>query len=181
MLWLSFLMAQMAREFSAGGVVVRQKDGQWWVAVIQPTGREAPRKKTSRGKQSASKPVLTLPKGLIDPGEKPEETAVREVREETGIEAERVARLGNVKYVYVRSWGDGARVFKIVTYYLFRYLSGRIGNIKPEMRKEVEQASWIPLQDASRVLTYKGDREMARAALEYIQKNQDFANDAHSR
>src|SRR5262245_96721 len=119
MLWLNFLMAQIAREFSAGGVVVRQKDGQWWVAVIQPTGREAPKKKAGRGKRPAGKPVLTLPKGLIDPGEKPEETAVREVREETGIEAERVARLGNVKYVYVRSWGDGARVFKVVTYYLF--------------------------------------------------------------
>ena len=167
-------MAQMAREFSAGGVVVRQKDGQWWVAVIQPTGREGPKKKAGRGKQPSGKPVLTLPKGLIDPGEKPEETAVREVREETGIEAERVARLGNVKYVYVRSWGDGARVFKVVTYYLFRYLSGRVGNIKPEMRKEVEHASWIPLQDSPRMLTYKGDREMARAALEYIQKSQDI-------
>lgn len=174
MLWLSFRMAQMAREFSAGGVVVRQKDGQWLVAVIQPTGREAPAKKTGKNRQASAKPVLTLPKGLIDPGEKPEGTAVREIREETGIEAERVTRLGNVKYVYVRSWGDGARVFKIVTYYLFRYLSGRIGNIKPEMRKEVELASWISLEEALKLLTYKGDREMARAALEYIQKNPDF-------
>ena len=168
-------MAHIAREFSAGGVVVRQKDGQWWVAVIQPTGREAPKKKAGKHKEpQASKPVLTLPKGLIDPGEKPEETAVREVREETGIEAERIARLGAVKYVYMRSWGDGARVFKVVTYYLFRHISGRIGNIKPEMRKEVEQASWIPLQDAPKLLTYKGDREMARAALEYMQRNQNF-------
>jgi 8-oxo-dGTP pyrophosphatase MutT (NUDIX family) len=168
-------MAKTAREFSAGGVVVRQKDGQWWVAVIQPTGREAPKKTAGKSKISqAPKPVLTLPKGLIDPGEKPEETAVREVREETGLEAERVVKLGNVKYVYMRSWGDGARVFKVVTYYLFRYLSGRIGNITPEMRHEVEQASWIPLQDAPKSLTYKGDREMASAALEYIQKNQSF-------
>jgi 8-oxo-dGTP pyrophosphatase MutT (NUDIX family) len=168
-------MAKTAREFSAGGVVVRQKDGQWWVAVIQPTGREAAKKKGGKSKAAqAPNPVLTLPKGLIDPGEKPEETAVREIREETGLEAERVIKLGNVKYVYMRSWGDGARVFKVVTYYLFRYLSGRIGNITPEMRHEVEQASWIPLQDAPKLLTYKGDREMARAALEYIQQNQNF-------
>ncbi|HTC94978.1 MAG TPA: NUDIX domain-containing protein [Terriglobales bacterium] len=167
-------MAQTAREFSAGGVVVRQKDGQWWVAAIEPTGREAPGKKGGKGKQQAAKPVLTLPKGLIDPGEKPEETAVREIREETGLEAERVVKLGNVRYIYMRSWGDGARVFKVVTYYLFRYVSGRIGNITPEMRHEVEHASWIPLQDAVKQLTYKGDREMARAALEYIQKNPGF-------
>jgi len=115
--------------------------------------------------------VLTLPKGLIDPGEKPEETAVREIQEETGIDAERVVKLGNVKYVYMRSWSDGARVFKVVTYYLFRYISGRIGNIKPEMRHEVEEALWVPLEEATQALTYKGDREMARAALEYIQKN----------
>ena len=76
-------MAQTAREFSAGGVVVRHKDGQWWVAVIRPTGREASKKKSAKGKiTQAAKPVLTLPKGLIDPGEKPEETAVREIQEE---------------------------------------------------------------------------------------------------
>ena len=172
MLWLNSLMAQTAREFSAGGVVVRHKDGRWWVAVIRPTGREASKKKSAKGKTTqAAKPVLTLPKGLIDPGEKPEETAVREIQEETGIDAERVVKLGNVKYVYMRSWSDGARVFKVVTYYLFRYISGRIGNIKPEMRHEVEEALWIPLEEATQVLTYKGDREMARAALEYIQKN----------
>jgi 8-oxo-dGTP pyrophosphatase MutT (NUDIX family) len=165
-------MGQTAREFSAGGVVVRQKDGQWSVAVIEPTGRDAPAKTSGKGKGTkAGKPVLTLPKGLIDPGEKPEETAVREIREETGIEAERITKLGNVKYVYMRSWSDGARVFKIVTYYLFRYLSGKIGNITLEMRKEVKQAQWIPLEEARSVLTYKGDREMARAALEYIEKN----------
>src|SRR5437868_12344387 len=98
MLWLNSLMAQTAREFSAGGVVVRHKDGQWWVAVIRPTGREASKKKSAKGKiTQAAKPVLTLPKGLIDPGEKPEETAVREIQEETGIDAERVVKLGNVK------------------------------------------------------------------------------------
>ena len=166
------LMGQTAREFSAGGVVVREKDDQWWVAVIEPTGREAPAKKSGKAKGAkAGKPVLTLPKGLIDPGEKPEETAVREILEETGIEAERITRLGNVKYVYMRSWSDGARVFKIVTYYLFRYLSGKIGNITPEMRKEVNQAQWLPLEEATKILTYKGDREMAKAALEYIEKN----------
>jgi 8-oxo-dGTP pyrophosphatase MutT (NUDIX family) len=175
-------MGQTAREFSAGGVVVRQKDGQWSVAVIEPTGRDLPKKKSTKGKTTqAAKAVLTLPKGLIDPGEKPEETAVREIREETGIEAERITKLGNVRYVYMRSWSDGARVFKVVTYYLFHYLSGRIGNITPEMRQEVKQAQWIGLEEATKTLTYKGDREMAKAALEYIQKNPEFRTTSDQR
>jgi 8-oxo-dGTP pyrophosphatase MutT (NUDIX family) len=67
--------------------------------------------------------VLALPKGLVDPGEKPLETALREVQEETGVTAELIAKLADIKYVYTRSWGDGSRVFKIVSFYLMRYRS----------------------------------------------------------
>ena len=69
--------------------------------------------------------VLALPKGLVDPGEKPEQTALREVREETGLVATTITKLGDIKYVYVRSWGDGERVFKIVSFFLLRYRVGR--------------------------------------------------------
>ena len=74
----------------------------------------------------ARKVVLALPKGLVDEGEKPDQTAIREVREETGITASLITKLADIRYVYVRSWGDRERVFKIVSFYLLRYESGRI-------------------------------------------------------
>ena len=156
-----FPKTKSAREFSAGGVVVRRRAGKWWMAAIQPSGREA---------HKGSKPVLALPKGIIDAGERPEQTAAREVREETGLTAEVVQKLGDSKYVYLRSWGDGARVFKVVSFYLLRYRSGRIGNLPAATRHEVTRTSWIPLADAPRLLTYKGDREVAAKALEILQK-----------
>lgn len=148
-----------AREFSAGGVVVRQRQGRWWMVTIEPSLRRGER---------PPKPVMALPKGIIDPGERAEQTAVREVREETGVTADLVHKLGDVKYVYVRSWGDRARVFKVVSYFLLRYRSGRIGNLPAETQHEVASVKWVPLEDAPRLLTYKGDREMARKAWEAV-------------
>ena len=75
--------------------------------------------------------LLALPKGLVDPGENPEQTAIREVLEETGITAVPVTKLGDIKYAYVRTWGDKERVFKIVSFYLFLYQSGQIDAIAP--------------------------------------------------
>jgi len=113
--------------------------------------------------------VLTLPKGLVDPGEKPLEAALREVYEETGLTAAPVTKLGDSKYVYTRAWGDGARVFKIVSFYLMRYHSGRINDITPEMRIEVAKARWVRLEDAPTLLAYKGEKQMARRALQYVE------------
>ncbi len=148
----------MTREFSAGGVVVRHLRDCWWMAVIEPEGRN----------QSSKKTVLALPKGLVDAGERPEQTAVREVREETGVEAALVTKLGDIKYVYTRSWAGGERVFKVVSFYLLRYVSGELGDIAPEMRIEVRRVEWIPLDQAPRRLAYKGEREMADRALTYV-------------
>jgi 8-oxo-dGTP pyrophosphatase MutT (NUDIX family) len=159
----------MVREISAGGVVVRQRDGEWWMAVIEPAGDPAPLADTRGRAARRPNPVLALPKGLVDPGEKPMETAVREVREETGVTAEPVVKLADIKYVYTRTWGDGQRVFKIVTFYLMRYRSGRIDEIAPEMRIEVAQARWIHLKDAAALLSYKGEKQMAKRALEYVE------------
>jgi 8-oxo-dGTP pyrophosphatase MutT (NUDIX family) len=161
----------MVREISAGGVVVRNKDGVWWMAAIElPTGPAAtadPVKRSSRSR-SRPKPVLCLPKGLVDAGEKALEAALREVREETGITAVFVTKLADIKYVYVRSWGDGERVFKIVSFYLLRYESGRIDNIADEMRIEVARARWVRLEEAAKLLAYKGEKQMARQASEYV-------------
>ena len=151
----------MTRETSGGGVLVRRMKGRWWMVAITPR-RDRPKK------DAASKPVLALPKGLVDPGERPEQTALREAREETGLEAALVAKLGDIRYVYVRSWGDGQRVFKIVSFYLLRHRRGRTGQIAREMRHEVEQVRWLPLDEAPRLLTYSGERQMALKATEYL-------------
>jgi 8-oxo-dGTP pyrophosphatase MutT (NUDIX family) len=142
------------REFSAGGILVRRLRGKWVLAAIRPAGRKPP--------------VWALPKGIIDEGEKPEQTAVREVAEETGIEARLVTKLGDIRYVY--TWA-GERVFKVVSFYLLRYRRGRLGEIATEQRIEVAEARWLPLEEASRLLAYRGEREMAEKALAFIRDN----------
>jgi 8-oxo-dGTP pyrophosphatase MutT (NUDIX family) len=171
----------MAREFSAGGVVLRKMRGRWFLAIIEPH-MERP-KKVAAGKSAVKgkknpPAIRALPKGAIDEGEKPEQTALREVSEETGLQAELIAKLTDVKYIYVRSWGDHARVFKIVSFYLLLYRSGRIGNIVPEMRIEVQKAFWIPLEHAPTVLSYKGEREVAELALQYVSAHPELGEHA---
>jgi 8-oxo-dGTP pyrophosphatase MutT (NUDIX family) len=114
-----------------------------------------------RQSKKAPPAIIALPKGAIDEGEKPDQTALREVEEETGLRAELISKLADIKYVYVRTWGDRARVFKIVSFYLLLYRAGKLGNIKPEMRIEVQRAFWIPLDKAPALLSYKGEKEVA--------------------
>jgi 8-oxo-dGTP pyrophosphatase MutT (NUDIX family) len=131
------------REFSAGGVVVR--DGE--VAVIVPF------KRSQEGDR-----VLALPKGHPDGDETMEEAAAREVREETGLTAELVDKLGDVRYWYQRG---GRRIFKIVSFYLFRYQSGDVA----DHDHEIEEARWMPLREAAEQLSFPGEREMVVRAL----------------
>ncbi|ADB54210.1 NUDIX hydrolase [Conexibacter woesei] len=136
------------RELSAGGVVVRGDD----VIVIVPTRRGA------QGQR-----VLGLPKGHVDPGENAEQAARREVREEAGVEADMVEKLGDVRYFYQR---DGQRIFKMVRFFLFRYRAGAL----EDHDDEVEEARWMPLAEAARALSYRGEREMVGRALSAISK-----------
>lgn len=133
----------MIREFSAGGLVVRNFHGRPFLAVV----------KVKQGT------VLALPKGHIEKGERGPETAVREVREETGLDADLVEKLGDIKYWYAR---DGDRVFKVVSFFLLRY---RGGSLRDYQREEVDGAEWIPLEEAPRRLAYRGEKQMAEAAL----------------
>jgi 8-oxo-dGTP pyrophosphatase MutT (NUDIX family) len=105
---------------------------------------------------------------LVDAGEKALDAALREVFEETGITATLVTKLADIKYVYVRSWGDRERVFKIVSFYLLKYESGRINDVSDDMRIEVAEAKWIRLEDAPKLLAYRGEKQMARQALQYL-------------
>ncbi|HKI26905.1 MAG TPA: NUDIX domain-containing protein [Candidatus Sulfotelmatobacter sp.] len=157
----------MVREISAGGVVVRNQDGVWWMAAIElPADSSAAAR---QAKRSQGKPILCLPKGLVDQGEKALDAALREVLEETGITAAPITKLADIRYVYVRSWSDGERVFKIVSFYRLRYQSGRIDDISDEMRIEVERARWVRLDEASKLLAYRGEKQMAKRALEYLE------------
>jgi 8-oxo-dGTP pyrophosphatase MutT (NUDIX family) len=170
----------LVREFSAGGIVVRKMRGRWYLAVIEPH-MTRPRKtpaKSARKKSTGPAHIIALPKGAIDPGEKPEQTALREVEEETGVRAQLIRKLADIKYVYVRNWGDRARVFKIVSFYLLLYRAGKLGNIAPEMRIEVQRAFWLPLDEAPAKLSYKGEREMAERALEYLSSNPELETHA---
>ena len=134
----------MPSEFSAGGVVVNDA-GE--VVVIVPTRRAADGSK-----------VLALPKGHPDGDETAADAALREVREEAGVDAELVEKLGDVRYFYQR---DGRRIAKVVAFFLLRYTAG----VVDDHDHEVEHARWMPLAEARRALTYPGEREMAERAL----------------
>jgi 8-oxo-dGTP pyrophosphatase MutT (NUDIX family) len=142
----------MRREFSAGVVLVRRMRGAHWFAAVRPQGRP--------------EGVWALPKGLVDKGEHPSETALREGYEETGVSARLATKLGDIRYVY--TW-QGERVFKVVSFYLAHAVRGRIGELPAGMELEVAEARWLPLADATRLLAYKGEREIAAKALETLE------------
>ena len=133
--------------------MVRRMRGRWWVAAIRPR------------RDGVTREIWVLPKGNVEPGERDAETAAREVYEETGIRGRVEAKLGDVRYVY--TW-DGERVFKIVSFFLLRPVGGRIGDLALGMEIEVEEARWLPLDEAPRRLAYTGEREMAERAREVL-------------
>jgi ADP-ribose pyrophosphatase YjhB (NUDIX family) len=157
-------------ETSAGGVVLRHIRGAWQVAIIEPNIINADTI-TRRAKARPEGTVFALPKGGVDEGETPEQSADREVFEETGVRGLRLFRLTTIRYLYVRSWGGREHVSKVVSFYLFLYASGRLGQIHPDMRDEVRKAFWFPLDKAHRKLTYRGEREVLKLAQKIVREN----------
>ncbi len=137
-------------------VLVRRMRGAYWFAAVRPQGKRPG--------------VWALPKGVIDAGERPAETALREGFEETGIGGRLDGKLGDIRYVY--TW-QGERVFKVVSFFLAHAVRGRIGELPAGMELEVAEARWLPLADAPRLLAYKGEREMAVKALGDARRGSD--------
>ncbi len=129
----------MKREFSAGGVLF--KNGLV-LLIKNPSG------------------VWTFPKGNVEEGEKPEDTAIREVLEETGVKGEILDYLGEIHYWYQLR---GEKIFKTVKYYLMRYREG-----EPKPSWEVKDAKFFPVNEAKRLLKYKGDREIYERAIKIL-------------
>ena len=137
-------------QVSAGGVAFRWKDLEPEIAIVQ------------------MKPKLRwqLPKGIVDPGESPEITAVREVREEGGIETERIALIETIEYWYrsVRN-GQPIRYHKYVHFYLLEYRSGDVS----DHDHEVEESRWVSFDEALEMLEFKSEREVVQKARKMIE------------
>jgi 8-oxo-dGTP pyrophosphatase MutT (NUDIX family) len=128
--------------------------GRDWFAAVRPRGK--------------TEGFWALPKGLIDAGESAVEAALREGYEETGVRAQLVGKLGDIRYVY--TW-QGERVFKVVSFYLAAAAGGRIGQLPAGMEVEVAEARWLPLADAQTRLAYRGERQIAERALERLKED----------
>jgi 8-oxo-dGTP pyrophosphatase MutT (NUDIX family) len=126
-------------ETSYGGVAIRGDE----VLVITPAGRRR---------------ITALPKGGPRAGESGRDAAAREVREETGVTVEVGAKLGEVSYVYRR---DGRRIRKLVHFYLCTFVSGSTD----DHDHEVDDARWMPLEQARTALTYEGERRLVTRAI----------------
>lgn len=146
------------REISSGGVVYRRRRGVIEVALIRVRGR------------------WCLPKGQVEEGEGLKETALREVREETGLQGKVEAKLGDITYWYTGAakGGEAVRIFKRVYFYLLRYLKG---DVRAHDR-EVEEACWFPIEEAIEKLVYPTEKETMRKALALIQDQDGQKQDA---
>jgi 8-oxo-dGTP pyrophosphatase MutT (NUDIX family) len=136
-------------QVSAGGVVFRGEKAGVEVVIISVGGQNR----------------WQLPKGLVEEGEKPEVTAVREAQEEAGVSSEMVQHLETIEYWFAGlEGGERVRFHKRVHFYLLRYLAGDTG----DHDWEVNEARWVPIDDAMRQLTFDSERRVMERARQLI-------------
>jgi 8-oxo-dGTP pyrophosphatase MutT (NUDIX family) len=138
-------------QISAGGIAFRYVGSDLQVAIV------------------SVKPGLRwqLPKGIVDAGETPEFTAVREVKEEAGIETELLRLIETIEYWYQRvQYGKRIRYHKFVHFYLLRYKSGDVA----EHDHEVEESRWVSFEEALEMLTFKSERGVVEKAFEILKR-----------
>ena len=136
-------------QVSAGGVAFRWRDSEPEMAIV------------------SVKPKMRwqLPKGIVDPGETPEVTAVREVREEAGIETDLLALIETIEYWYrAVKYGKPVRYHKFVHFYLLEYRSGDVS----DHDHEVEEARWVGFDKAIEILAFESERRVVEEAREMI-------------
>lgn len=136
--------SEAQRVVSSGGVIFRVVNGQFEVALI------------------SRRRVWCLPKGLIEKGETTEKTALREVREETGLEGEIVEKIGEINYNFFR----GKRILKIVHFFLLKYVGGSVR----DHDSEADRVKWFRISEALRVLTYVNERNVLRKTEEMLKQ-----------
>ncbi len=140
---------QTLEQVSAGGAAFRLSNSGYEIAIISVN--------PSRRWQ--------LPKGLIDEGETPEIAALREVREEAGIETELLSKIETIEYWYVGdSRGERVRFHKLVHFFLLKYIEGNVGNHD----FEVAEARWVKADEALKMLAFKSEREIVEKAIKLI-------------
>jgi 8-oxo-dGTP pyrophosphatase MutT (NUDIX family) len=140
----------LVREFSAGGLVFRQRQGAWAVVLA-----------ARRHPESAAL-VWTIPKGHVEPGESSADTALREVREETGLVAVIEQPLGDITYWFARRTkrGEAMRIFKRVRFFLMRHRGGRFADRDAEM----DAVRWFSFEEAERAAAFENERALVRRA-----------------
>src|SRR5262245_10798973 len=133
------------QQVSSGGVAFRRRGADVDVALINVGEQEGGR--------------WQLPKGIVDAGESPEVTALREVREEAGIDSALVAPLESIEYWYVAA-SEGVRYHKRVYFFLLEYERGDVH----DHDREVNEARWVPIDEALQMLAFKNEREVVSKA-----------------
>lgn len=156
--------AAIKRQTSSGGVIFRnsEKGIEVTLVAVNPI-----RKKFSNG--AKNKTVWCLPKGIIDKNEDPQVTAVREVKEETGLLGEIVDKIDKTSYWYFLK-DENAKVHKTVHFYLMKYKGGSTD----KHDWEVDDAQWFPIDEAMEKLAYKGEREILQKAKKMIEERGEF-------